>query len=97
MGLVELLRKRGPPNQDLLWIFGVTAKQIRGVIDDCPMCAIDDTDCGAGLDRHPSHCTLAACKQLGFQNLSQPDEDPNFLAVRRALHELFKKNQIWAP
>lgn len=93
--LLEVLRERGPKNDELLSVFGVSAAQLRGVLENHPLCAIDNTDCGPDWPRHPDHCVLAGCEALGFKELTDPYENVAFVAVRRALLEIFKKNKIW--
>ena len=92
--VVDILRERGPTGQPLFWVFGVSAQQLRGLLDECPICVIDDTDCGQ--DRHQRHAVLGGCELLNFRHLRVDDlSDPTFQALRRALHEVFKRNQIW--
>ncbi|MCK1517126.1 hypothetical protein IVB22_32410 [Bradyrhizobium sp. 190] len=93
--ILEVLDARKPNQQELLWIFGVKAKEVRGMLAASPLCAIDNTDCGPELDRHPAHAVLAGCEKLGFDALLKPDEDPTFMAVRRGLLELFNRHRIW--
>jgi hypothetical protein len=97
--LVHLLRERAPNHknpQELLWIFGLPAEKLRGLIEECPICAVDDTDCGPNWDRHPRHCTLGGCSYLRFDELASPEaESPAFHAMRRRLVEEFRQSLIW--
>ncbi len=92
--VVNILRQRGPEGKPLFWVFGVPAERLRNLLEG-PICAVDDTDCGT--DRHPRHAVLAGCIMLSFQNLALDDlsSDPAFLALRRALLEVFTRSQIW--
>jgi hypothetical protein len=93
--VVEILKSFKPAGQELIWVRGVKAKELRDLLPSTPLCAIDDTDCGS-TGRHKAHGVLAGCKQLGFSDLTKPDESPAFLAVRRALLEIFGRNKCWA-
>ncbi|BAM87634.1 hypothetical protein S58_16260 [Bradyrhizobium oligotrophicum S58] len=98
--IVNILRERSPSvrqPQELLRVFGLSAEKLRDLVEDCPICVVDDTDCGPAWDRHPKHCTLGGCKSLAFHELNNADgESPLFYAMRRALLEEFRRNQIWA-